>query len=811
MERKRIRKMIRVYGIVQGIGFRPFVSRIAAGGGITGSVCNKGSYVEIFAEGQEEQIRYFEQRLRNDAPERALILKISSVEKPIRGDKEFRIIESEKEGGDVFVSPDIATCPKCRKELFDPSDRRYLHPFINCTACGPRLTILDSMPYDRERTSMVDFPMCPECEKEYRDPRTRRYHAQPICCNDCGPELYTIDRKYSGNIALMLVRDVIRSGGIAAIKGIGGFHLACNGADQDAVMRLRKLKKRPFKPFALMMRNMDVVNRECIVLDGQEEILNGPQKPILLLEKRGRSIADRGGSGPQVCPAVSPHNPNVGVMLPYTPIHMLLFDFPDGRPMPDTLVMTSGNLSGAPICRTDEDAERWLAPLTDVILTHDREIRLRADDSVMDWMNGKPYMIRRSRGYAPLPFMKTEDIPHKVLGIGGELKNTFCLASGDLYYTSPYIGDLADYRSVLALKEALERMKRLLEITPELVVCDLHPGYNSSRVADELGIPVLRIQHHYAHVLSCMVENDCAEPVIGVSFDGTGYGTDGTIWGGEFLIADAEGFRRAGSIAPFPQAGGDAAAKEGWRIACSLLLEIYGKNPFLPDGSLADSGKIIRRLRLCSREELSALYDMIRSGLNCVTSTSCGRLFDGVSAVLGLRRESTCEGEASMVLEFAAEEYERERKRSSEDWLGAACIQAGGQFRFPEETMMDSMVLCSAGTEPFRLNWDVMLRDLTERRLKGEDTGMLAYAFHVFLSRSILQGCRICRRQEGLNTVCLTGGVMQNRLLVRLTKESLENEGFEVLTHSLLPPNDGGIGPGQAFAGMVMLNQKRQR
>ena len=826
------------FGIVQGVGFRPFIALIAEKSGVRGSVCNKGPYVEVFVGGTEAQVSDFERRLTDEAPERSNILKIETteidssefdrtIEEQFAGgavvdtsegaealtDKPFRIIQSEKVKGDIFVSPDIATCPKCEKELFDPSDRRYLHPFINCTACGPRLTILDSMPYDRVRTSMAEFPMCPDCEAEYTSPKTRRYHAQPVCCNDCGPELYLAydgtvepavcapDRSaetLSRNEALFKTRSVIRDGGIVAIKGIGGFHLCCDATNEAAVARLRELKDRPFKPFAVMLKDLSVVKRECVILDGQEALLTGPQKPILLFEKRAAGDpALSPDETPKLCPSIAPDNPNVGVMLPYNPVQYLLFhhpEDPDDRPFPDCLVMTSGNPRGAPICRTDEEALEVLAPLCDLILSHDRKIRLRADDSVVSWHTGKPYMIRRSRGYAPLPFW-VEGGTRSVLGIGGELKNTFCLAKGSLFYPSPYIGDMADLRSVEALKEAVRRCGDLLEIKPDVIVCDKHPLYHSSEVAkelgEEMGIPVLEIQHHYAHTLSCMAENDHLEPVIGVSFDGTGYGTevvDGaelpSIWGGEFLLADVHGFERAGSIEAFPQAGGDASSKEGWRIAVSLLKQALATAP-APVQEDYPLDKLVLSLGLCNTMQLSFLEAQIEGNINCVPSTSAGRVFDAASAILGFRNESTCEGEASMVLEFAAERYAK---------------------RFPDGTPLDAPTFLSgadsADDSPFRLPTAEFLLDLALRRMDGESPDKLAYEFHLFLADLIVSGCILCRERSGRNTVALSGGVFQNLLLTDLTVAGLKDNNFEVLTHSLSAPNDGGIGLGQALFGM---------
>lgn len=758
-----VRKRIHVFGIVQGVGFRPFVDRTAHACGIGGSVCNKGPYVEIFAEGEEQRVGQFLDRLRKDAPERSSILKVETQEQEPKGETEFRIITSEKVKGQIFVSPDIATCPKCREELFDPKNRRYLHPFINCTACGPRLTILDSMPYDRVRTSMGEFPMCPECEYEYTHPETRRYHAQPVCCNDCGPELYVPGTDIRGTDALLKTREVIRDGGIAAIKGIGGFHLCCDATNKDACERLRKLKNRPFKPFAVMLKNMDVVRRECEVEDGMDAVLDGPQKPILLLRKKEDGA---------LCDAVAPDNPNVGVMLPYAPVQMLLFDYPDRKPMTDCFVMTSGNPRGAPICRSDEEAVPVLSPMCDIILSNNRKIRLRADDSVMSWYDGKPYMIRRSRGYAPLPFMLSRPYRGQVLGIGGELKNTFCLARDDLFYPSPYIGDLADLRSVEALGQATERMEELLETKPTVVACDLHPRYNSTAFAYETGLPVIEVQHHYAHILTCMAENDHLDPVIGVSFDGTGYGTDHTIWGGEFLLARTDGFERLGSIAPFPQAGGDKSSKEGWRNAVSLLLQSYD------DRSEAET--TIKDLKLCSDFELSMLEGMIDGNVNCVPSTSVGRLFDAASAVLGFRRVNTCEGEASMVLQFRAE-----RHRGPAEPVVLPPRTEDGLMRFPTEQL---------------------LRELAERRLEGEDLDALAAVFHETLAAIVEVGCQRIRRETGLSTVALSGGCMQNLLLVDRCRKRLERQNFHVLLHSMTPPNDGGIGLGQALYAMEQIN-----
>lgn len=616
--------------------------------------------------------------------------------------------------------------------------------------------------------------MCPDCAEEYDDPKTRRYDAQPVCCNACGPEVYLIGRGERGRNAITYTRKVIHDGGIVAIKGIGGFHLCCDATNEETVSRLRMLKHRPAKPFAVMAKDETVVKRECIVTPEQEQILTGHQKPILLLDRRSN-----GGQTEKLAPSVAPGNPKVGVMLPYAPVQLLLFQYDDGIEMPDLLVMTSGNTSGAPICRDDEEAITELSHLCDAILSHNRKIRIRADDTVMDFYKNEPYMIRRSRGYAPLPFMTSTDWKGQVLAVGGELKNTFCIGVDSRFYPSPYVGDLEDLRTVKALQETIHRFQTLLEVEPQVVVCDLHPKYNSTVVAENLGFPMLQVQHHYAHVLSCMTENDCQKPVIGVSFDGTGYGTDGTIWGGEILLADYQDFTRFGSITPFLQIGGDASAKEGWRIAVSMIYG-YTKNR-------EKAWEIIEKLGLCSEQESKVQFTMADRKINAVMSTSAGRLFDAVSAILGIRRQSSFEGEASTALQFAAEAFEQKNESvKNETW-----------------SKMQSVMLESEGR--CILNTEALVQLIVETKLQGADSGALAYLFHQTLAEQIVAVCMEARKSSGRNKVALSGGVFQNRLLLCLTEERLGQEGFEVLRHHMIPPNDGGIAIGQAAYGMNRL------
>ena len=510
-----------------------------------------------------------------------------------------------------------------------------------------------------------------------------------------------------------------------------------------------------------MVRDMEAARRAVKVTPSAEEILEGPKKPILLLERQENST---------IAPSAAPGNPKIGIMLPYAPVQMLLFDYPDGIKMPEAFIMTSGNPSGAPICRTDDDAREALGPLCEAVLSHDRRIRVRADDSVMDFYHEAPYMIRRSRGYAPLPVM-VKGFRGEVLALGGELKNTFCIGRDELFYPSAYVGDMSDLRTMQALRETSKRMAELLETEPSVTACDLHPRYNTTQLANELGKPVIQVQHHYAHIVSCMAENEVSEPVIGVSFDGTGYGTDGTVWGGEFLRADYHGFERLGSIEPFCQAGGDRSSKEGWRIAVNLLYSLSGSKE-----------KIIEtagRLKLASAEQVNAQCFMADNGVNCVTSTSAGRLFDAVSAVLGIRKQVSFEGEAAMFLEYAARNGRNSKKISLPE-----IFEREGRFILPTAEIFSNIV---------------------ERTLSGDESPVLARFFHEALADEIVAGCERAREMTGITTAALSGGVFQNLLLLELVEIGLEEKCFRVLRHHLIPPNDGGICLGQAVHAMAQI------
>ena len=848
-ENPMIRKF-HIYGIVQGVGFRPTVARHAAACGITGTVSNRGPFVEVLAEGTEAQLAAFRSLLLQQPPKRATILKLTTL--PLSEEEkqlhfpDFRIVESAKTTGEIFVSPDIAMCPECEAELMDPQNRRYLHPFINCTCCGPRLSILDSLPYDRERTSMKHFPMCPDCAREYQDPADRRYDAQPVCCPHCGPALYLLGQpEVRGEEALRQTRRVIREGGIVAVKGIGGFHLCCDATSEEAVRRLRERKHRPAKPFAVMARNLTAAEDICRIDRQERETLTGHQKPILLLRKRDNA---------RIAPSVAPDNPYLGVMLPYAPVQRLLFDYcHPGAPQaklslspddfPDVLIMTSGNHAGAPICRDDESAAQELSGIADLILSNNRDIRMRADDSVLQYFRCEPLMLRRSRGYAPLPYLVSaaaaEDnagasaagSKRQVLAIGGELKNTFCFGVGDLFYPGSYVGDLTDLRTCDALRESVQRMETLLEAKPAVIACDLHPRYNSTAVAEEIAearnLPLLRIQHHYAHIVSCMAENDHPQPVVGIALDGTGYGTDGSIWGGEMLIADYRHFRRAASIKPFLQIGGDTASREGWRIAVSMIYSLEkAANRLDSDigGFVARSRteEIVRQLGLADQNTLRAQFMLHDRNLNAITSTSCGRLFDAVSALLGIRLQSSYEGEGAVQLMYQAMAADPVRAAALlpefESFLRQMLQreEALGQSSVEDEAIWEDTDAAAANeldAEADRLivRTDLLFRFLLEKRLalttsnrrdSSEDNAFglqeLAYFFHEGLALLLTEAAVQLSAENEVDTAALSGGSFQNTLLLGLMEDKLKARGLKVLKHHLIPANDGGIGLGQA-------------
>ena len=737
-----MKELIRIYGIVQGVGFRPFVANLAREFRIRGSVSNRGSFVEIFAVGND--LENFRRSIVDRKPTRSIILQVEFEAVDFDEPQDFQIVESEKSDGTRFVSPDIAICDDCTRELFDKNDRRFLHPFINCTNCGPRFSIIDSMPYDRIRTTMKDFPMCSDCSNEYEDPTSRRYDAQPICCNNCGPDFFLSSNPAVKNLdAIRAARKILQAGGIVAVKGIGGFHLACDATNSSAVQKLRDRKHRPAKSFAVMFRNLEAVEKYCEVTDVEKRILVDYQKPILLLPKKTSSTLSE---------LVAPRNNKLGTFLPYAPIHLLLFEL-DFALSTDALIMTSGNISGSPICAKNSEAVEFLSTIADEILLNDREILLRSDDSVADVFEQDFYMIRRSRGFSPLPIHVKNLSSKKILALGADLKNSFSVSDKQFVFTSPYIGDLSDLRSVAVLEESIDRMLNLFEIEPELIACDLHPNYESVKIAETIAekknVPLVKIQHHHAHIAACMAENNFAGDVIGVAFDGTGFGLDGSIWGGEIFAVKNLNFDRKFSISPFIHAGGDLASIEGERIANSMLIDLF-----------SDAEDVSKKLGL---NNFRAVKFLREHNINCVKSSSCGRLFDAVSAVLNVKKVSTFEGEAAMNLQNVAEKSDLECPKFSID-------QTHELFRW-----------------------------LIEKKLSGIESEKLSYIFHQSLAEMIFEACLQIRSKSNIETVALSGGTFQNTLLLKLTKDLLESAGFRVLIHHLVPPNDGGISLGQIF------------
>ncbi len=749
-----IRTRTRIQGAVQGVGFRPFIYRLAHELGLTGHVSNTPAGVTVEVEGRPDRVETFLARIETDKPPLSVIVSLETEAIAAEEDRAFTIRHSES-GGDTcaHVLPDIATCPDCLREIRDPHDRRYRYPFTNCTNCGPRFTIIHRLPYDRPNTSMEGFTLCPACRAEYEDPRDRRFHAQPTACPDCGPRLARWDG--AGRVlatrhdALRQTAAAIRAGCVVAVKGLGGFHLVVDARNDAAVRELHHRKQRREKPFALMYPNLEAVRADCRVAEEEARLLTAPEAPIVLLARRETAA---------VSPSVAPGAPDLGVMLPYTPLHHLLLEelgFP--------VVATSANLSEEPICIDEREALHRLAGLADCFLVHDRPIVRHVDDSIVRVVAGREMVLRRARGFAPLP-IRTRAAGPDVLATGAHLKNTVAVARGKNVFISQHMGDLETPAALDAHTAGLTDLRELFAIAPQAVACDLHPDYLSSRHAAALGLPVMPVQHHYAHVVACMAEHGLEGPVLGVSWDGTGLGTDGTIWGGEFLRADLDGFERAAFLRPFRLPGGDAAAREPRRSALGMLYALSG------DGMLEQHDGL-PCLEAFTPVERNILLRLLRSGTNAPVTSSAGRLFDGVSALLGFHQVSAYEGQAAMALEYAA--------RATEE---AAAL--------PVPVLRDTT-----------LDWEPLLRRLLEGMRQGEDTARLARGFHVALAGAVVTVAVV----SGLEKVLLTGGCFQNVLLTEMTIDRLRHAGFTPYWHHLLPPNDGGIAPGQALHAMHRL------
>jgi hydrogenase maturation protein HypF len=753
-----VRHRIRVAGVVQGVGFRPFVHRLASELCLSGHVGNDSDGVFVEVEGSPLDVARFQTRLVREAPPLARVFGVETSEIRVRGEPGFRIVESRDQGtATTFVSPDVAVCDECVGELFDPADRRYRYPFINCTNCGPRFTITMRLPYDRPHTTMSGFALCPDCQREYHDPHDRRFHAQPVACSACGPHLWFEDEGHAtrrtGDAALVAAQEALAAGRIIAVKGLGGFHLACDATMAAPVEELRRRKHRMEKPFAVMAADLDMAREAAEISPREAELLHSPQRPIVLLYRRDHS---------PVTPLAAPGNPYLGVLLPYTPLHHLLFRSVPGAAtaVPRVLVMTSGNLTDEPICYEDDDARVRLAGIADAWLLHNRPIHVPCDDSVVRVLDDEELPIRRARGYAPLPVrLPVEAVP--TLASGGELKNTFCLATGRHAWMSSHIGDMGTVETLAAFERSLRQLAGLYEIDPQRIAADAHPGYHTRRWAEEhTGARRLAlVQHHHAHVASLMAEHGlpAGEQVIGFAFDGTGYGSDGAIWGGEALIAGYDGFQRAAHLRYVRLPGGDATIRKPYRSALA----------YLRAAGIAWTSDLAP-VRTASPAELRALVRQLERGVFCVPSSSMGRLFDAVSSLLDLRHTVSYEAQAAMELETVA---------SAEPDIGAG-------YRF--------------SVEHDQLDASPVLRAIVTDRRQGRPVGVIAAAFHVAVANLIADVAERLQAETGIGQVALSGGVFQNVMLTRLARTELTERGFSVLTHHLVPPNDGGLALGQA-------------
>jgi hydrogenase maturation protein HypF len=774
---------VSVRGVVQGVGFRPFVYQLATRFGLSGTVRNTSQSVEIEVEGSASAIEAFLDALVVEVPPLAHIDDVEVVESESQGAHAFTIDASCDGAGFLPVPPDVATCSACLREVLDPRDRRFGYPFTNCTHCGPRFTIIRSMPYDRAHTAMAGFAMCEACRREYGDPSDRRFHAQPNACPVCGPRLALVDptgRPLPGD-PLVQTRRLLASGRIVAIEGVGGFHLACDANSDAAVGRLRERKGREAKPLAVMVPDEATARRVCAITNDEWALLASPARPIVIL-------AERPGSG--VAPSVAPGLARLGLMLPYSALHHLLWVGEGG--CPDMLVMTSGNRSEEPIATTAADALRRLGTIADAFLLHDRPIQTRCDDSVARVAAGAELPLRRSRGYAPLPVhLPFETRP--ILACGAELKSTVCLARGAYAFLSPHIGDLGNHETYASYVAMVDHMAALVRVRPEAIAHDLHPAYLSTRFAREYdpALPRVAIQHHHAHVAACMAEHRLEGPVLGLSWDGTGYGSDGTIWGGEALVCRGADFRRAAHLRTFPLPGGDQAARQPRRAALGLLYEIFGPAAFEHVGEWFTAA------------EQRALAAMLARGVNCPRTSSMGRLFDAVAALCGRWQEISFEGQAAMDLEFAADPAIDEGYELP--LVGPAC-RAGPERdeQVDDSAPGDSGLHQSFPAEgTYIADWEPMVHAILADRGKGESMARIATRFHNALARLAVETAAAV----GCERVVLTGGCFQNALLQELAATGLRRAGHVVYTHRQVPPGDGGIALGQIFVAAHSLRR----
>jgi len=769
---------ISVRGIVQGVGFRPFVYGLAVEHNLKGWVYNTSEDVKIEVEGEAEAVKQFERELETEAPPLAHIEDITTEYHPTRGYENFEIRQSQaQEGKYQLISPDVATCQACLAELLNPEDRRYRYPFTNCTNCGPRFTIIEDMPYDRPKTTMRSFQMCPQCQAEYDNPLDRRFHAQPNACPKCGPQIKLVDNQdnlITGLNPVAAASKLLKEGKIVAIKGLGGFLLACDATNDIAVKTLRQKKKRSSKPFAIMVSDIDEAKKYCYVSPEEENLLISPQSPIVIMRWREDSSVSR---------EVAPNLRFLGVMLPYTPLHHILL-----RDTSLPLVMTSGNLSEEPIARDDDEALRRLSGIADYFLIHNRDIYSRYDDSVAIVERGISQLIRRARSYAPYPIRLSFET-RQVLGCGAEEKSTFCLTKDKYAFLSQHIGDMENMETLEHFDSTISLYKRLFHLEPELIAHDLHPDYLATKYARELGesgIKLVPVQHHHAHIASCMADNGLAPPVIGVAFDGTGLGADGRIWGGEFLVADYRDYKRVGHLEYLPLPGGDAAVKRPRRTAVGYILTLLGENTL--NAVIATLNEVkgkqsqLASIGQVSEVEIEVTKRQIERKINSPLTSSMGRLFDAISALLGIRGEIDYEAQAAVELEMAAHSFIIAR--------GLDEAIAGNNERYPYRIV---------AVEGIRI---VHLKDLLsaviEDLRQGVSKGRISVRFHNTVAQMVNEMCHLIADESGVRQVALSGGVFQNRLLLKKTGSLLESSGFQVFTHRQVPCNDGGISLGQA-------------
>ncbi|GHO83819.1 carbamoyltransferase HypF [Dictyobacter formicarum] len=760
MERERWRLLVR--GIVQGVGFRPFVYGLAQRWQLSGFVLNNSQGVQIEIEGPPTALRSFQQALRSELPPLAQIDEIQVTQMATHDDASFVIVESQRQATKhTLISPDTAICADCLRELFDPQDRRYHYPFINCTNCGPRFTIIQDVPYDRANTTMRAFQMCAQCQHEYHDPLDRRFHAQPDACACCGPQVHLTMQPGMGMetsisaTAIDQAAAFLAQGKILAVKGLGGYHLACDAFNEQAVQRLRQRKQREVRPFALMVATTDSARQLCHMTAEETALLESYRRPIVLLEQR---------EGQQVAPSVAPGYHTLGVMLPYTPLHYLLLAacqkyFKPDKPI--VLVMTSGNISDEPIAYRDEDARTRLTAISDGILAHNRDIFIRCDDSVTRITRAGPQFIRRSRGYVPEPLTLPWSISRPILACGAHLKNTFCLAKDKQAFISHHIGDLENLETLLSFKEGITHFKQLFDIQPEVVVHDLHPDYLATRYALELDLPKIGVQHHHAHIASVMIEHGLTETLIGIALDGSGYGPDNAIWGGEILQANLSDFERCFHLAYLPLPGGEQAIRQPWRMAATYLSAAYG-----PDFQQLD----IPFNRHLPVQTWKTLEQMIERHLNCPLTSSMGRLFDAVAALLGIQLQVQYEGQAAIELEQ----------------LAITCTES-------QPCCYPYYISTSTG----EMNVLPMIRAITRDIEQHIATATIARRFHTTIAHLLVTACNEVRYQSGLQKVALGGGVFQNQVLLEDLMHQLRRHSFTVYLNKKVPANDGGLSLGQ--------------